>query len=292
MGAGGWRRLSNAIIEDMDAIQTEVKSGTATLAVTQWGESGPPIVALHPGVGDSRIWKWCAPVWAAAGNRVIAYDRRGFGRTSYDSGPHDDLEDLLAVLGATSTDSAIVVGNSRGGGLALDLAIERPERVKELVLLGPSVSGYDYSSWVTVAAEAEQDAQIAAAEDGGDLDEVNRLELRYWLDGVEQGEGRVSGEPRELMYDMNGIALRAESVGETIERSDTWSRLGEIGVPTLVILGALDLPGTGPMCESLAAALPFGEVQLMAHSAHCPSLDAPDELNRIVLGFADRNTPC
>jgi pimeloyl-ACP methyl ester carboxylesterase len=277
---------------DMDAIQIEVESGTATLAVTQWGEGGPPIVALHPGVGDSRIWRWCAPVWAAAGNRVIAYDRRGFGRTSYDGGPHDDLADLLAVLDATSTDSAIVVGNSKGGGLGLDLAIERPERVKALVLLAPSVSGYDYSASVEVAAEAEQDALITAAVDGGDLDEVNRLELRYWLDGVEQPEGRVSGEPRDLMQDMNGIALRAESVGEATERSETWSRLGDIRVPTLVVFGALDLPGTGPMCEALAAALPFGDVRLMADSAHCPSLDAPDELNQIVLEFADRNTPC
>ncbi len=276
----------------MDTRQFTVDVGNATLAVTQWGEGGVPIVALHPGVGDSRIWKWCAPEWAAAQHRVIAYDRRGFGRTTHETGLHDDVADLLAVLDATSTDSAVVVGNSRGGGLALDLALERPERVDRLVLLAPSVSGYDYSKWKAVSAETELDAQIVAAEERGDLEELNRLEVRYWLDGVEQREGRVSGEPRVLMREMNGVALRSEPVGDAVDRPEIWTRLGEIRVPALVVVGAFDLPGFGPMCKSLAARLPDGEFHGMYQSAHCPSLDAPDDLNRIVLAFADRKAPC
>lgn len=270
----------------MDSRQLEVEVGSAQLAVTQWGDGDSTIIALHPGVGDSRIWNWCAPHWAEAGHRVIAYDRRGFGRTTCEIEPYDDLADLLAVLDATSTDSAVFVGNSNGGGLALDVAIAHPERVSSLILLAPSVTGYDYSKWVEVPAEIEQDEQIEAAQERGDLDEVNRLELQYWLDGVEQLEGRVTGAPRELMHEMNGLALRAPAVGDAAERPDAWPSLAAVKAPALVVLGALDLPGYGPMCDALVAGLANARLHIMADSAHCPALDAPRELNRIVVGFA------
>ncbi|MEZ5168016.1 MAG: hypothetical protein R2695_16575 [Acidimicrobiales bacterium] len=61
-------------------IDVEVRSGEAVLATRLWGEV-PRVVALHPGIGDLRIWQWCAPMWADQGIGVAAYDRRGFGRT-------------------------------------------------------------------------------------------------------------------------------------------------------------------------------------------------------------------
>ena len=117
-------------------------------------------MALHPGVGDRRIWQWCAPVWAEAGLRVVAYDRRGFGDTVYEAEPHDDLADLLAVTAATDARPAVVVGNSRGGGLALDLALAHPDHVTALVLIAPSPSGYPSDEWNVVAAEAEQERAL------------------------------------------------------------------------------------------------------------------------------------
>ena len=110
-----------------------VMSGTARLSAWTWGTTGPAVVALHPGVGDSRIWSSCAARWAAAGHSVVGYDRRGFGDTRCSPEPHDDLDDLLAVMNAASIESAVVVGNSRGGGLAIDLALAHPERVRGLV---------------------------------------------------------------------------------------------------------------------------------------------------------------
>ena len=166
---------------------------------------------MHPGVGDRRIWQWCAPVWGEAGHRVVAYDRRGFGETVYVAEPHDDLDDLLAVTAATDARPAVVVGNSRGGGLALDLALAHPDHVTALVLIAPSPSGYPSDDWKEIDAETEQDASIERAEEAGDLDEVNRLEVRYWLDGVEQAEGRVQGPPRALMLDMNGRGARGRT---------------------------------------------------------------------------------
>lgn len=99
----------------IDPVDLTVASGRAALAASTWGDTGQPLVALHPGVADRRVWGQCAPVWAAAGHRVVAYDRRGFGDTRAEEEPHDDIADLLAVTAATAARPAVLVGNSRGG---------------------------------------------------------------------------------------------------------------------------------------------------------------------------------
>ncbi|MEO6124413.1 MAG: alpha/beta hydrolase [Ilumatobacteraceae bacterium] len=241
--------------------------------------------SLHPGVGDSRIWHSCARRWAVAGYRVVAYDRRGFGFTNCAPEPHDDVHDLLAAMNATHTDTAVVIGNSGGGGLAIDLTLSFPERVSALVLIAPSLSGYDYSDWPTAVAEDEQDSLMVAAGEAGDLELVNRLEARYWLDGVEQHEGRVSGEPRDLFTDMNGRALRASPIGESSERPPAWPMLSRIEVPVLVVAGEFDLPGIRQQCRETAMALSMSELVDITESAHCPSLDQPDLLSEAVLNF-------
>ena len=255
------------------------------MAVSEWGDAGPCVVALHPGVGDRRTWHACAPEWAEAGFRVVAYDRRGFGDTEYVPEAHDDLDDLRAVTAATDARPAVVVGNSRGGGLALDLALDFPEDVSGLILIAPSPSGYDYDDWPTVAAEAEQDELMVAAEASEDLTLVNSLEARYWLDGVEQPDGRVGGAARELFLDMNGRALRAYPVGESAERRPSWDRLTEIACPVLVLVGEYDLPGIQQQCAQVADLVPDATLATIDGTAHVPALDEPAALNTHVVGF-------
>lgn len=265
----------------------EIPSGNARLGATIWDGGRPPIVALHPGVADRRSWQWCAPAWAAAGHRVIAYDRRGFGTTEYRAEDHDELADLRAVTAATDARPAIIVGNSQGGRFALDLALGHADEVDALVLVAPSPTGYDDSRWPLMAAEAALDERIAAAEEAGDLDLVNRLEVHYWLDGVSQPEGRVVGEARELMADMNGQALRAEPSGSDVDRPPAWPRLSELTMPLLVVCGEHDLDGCRQLCDELVAAVPGAHGATLSGAAHCPQLDQPDALNRLILEFLD-----
>lgn len=265
-----------------------VSSGSATLNVSTWGTAGPVLLALHPGVGDSRIWNSCAPQWATAGYRVIAYDRRGFGFTQAEPETHDDISDLLAVMDAMKVESAVVIGNSRGGALAIDLALSHPERVSTLILIAPSPSGYDYGDWPTATAEAEQDSLISAADEAQDLELVNRLETRYWLDGVAQAEGRVNGPPRELFTDMNSRALHASPIGDASPRPPAWPILPRIDIPVLVAAGEFDLPGIRNQCRELAAALPRADFVQIPQSAHCPQLDQADVLANTVLDFLGR----
>ena len=102
---------------------------------------GHPIVFLHAGVCDRRMWHAVAPRYAARG-RTIAYDRRGYGLTRADPEDHAQVADLLAVLDAlTDGEPAILVGASAGGRVALDMALLHPARVRALVLVAPNIAG-------------------------------------------------------------------------------------------------------------------------------------------------------
>ena len=79
---------------------------------------GPPLVLLHEGVVDSRIWEPVVPLLAER-HRVIRYDQRGFGRSPRPDGPYSLVEDLVAVLDAAGLERAALAGASRGGNIAL-----------------------------------------------------------------------------------------------------------------------------------------------------------------------------
>jgi pimeloyl-ACP methyl ester carboxylesterase len=267
-----------------DQPTTWVRSGEAELAVTVVGD-GIPLVALHAGVNDRRAWRRCASRWADAGYRTVAYDRRGFGWTRYEAEQHDDLADLRAVTAAADARPAVVVGNSMGGGLAVDLALAAPDDVLSLILIGALPSGAPGEAWVESEAEGAIMQLAMAAEQAGDLDTLNRLETHYWLDGPEQPEGRVQGPARELMLDMNGRALRAQPKGEAVSRPDAWPHLATLDIPTLVIVGEHDERGLVPLSELLVDAMPNATLVRLPSTAHCPSLDQPDALTDVTLTF-------
>ena len=263
-----------------------VPSGSAEIAVSVYG-AGTPLVALHAGVCDRRSWQWCASRWADAGFSTIAYDRRGFGQTRYRTEPYDALDDLRAVTAATGGRPAVVVGNSTGGALAIDLALAHPDEVLALVLIGSLPRDAPDEMWQQSAAETAVEAEFEAAEQRGDAERVNEVEVRYWLDGPAQPEGRVTGVARELMLDMNRRAIAAPDPGQDADRPGSWERLGGISVPTLIVVGEYDESGLAPLAQMMATRIPSSQVEEMTATAHCPMLDAPDRLAHHVLAFLD-----
>jgi pimeloyl-ACP methyl ester carboxylesterase len=97
---------------------------------------GYPVVFLHSGVTDRRMWSEQMQMLAEEGYHVISYDRRGYGETVTEDVPFNHLIDLEAVLDRLSIHAAIFIGSSMGGGLAIDFALEHPERTIALVLMG------------------------------------------------------------------------------------------------------------------------------------------------------------
>jgi pimeloyl-ACP methyl ester carboxylesterase len=248
-----------------------VRHGKAELSVEIAG-AGPDVLLLHAGVTDSRGW---APLVArlAPSMRTIAYDRRGFGATSWVVEPFSHVDDACAVLDAAGAPSAALVGGSMGGRVALDLALAQPGRVSSIVLVGSAVRGAPAPQDLSMPVQALSDA-IDAAEEAGDLAEVNRLEAHLWLDGPAAPEGRVTGPARELFLAMNGRALAAADTGPEADLPPAWDRLERISVPTLVLVGELDVPYQAERSRVLAERIPGARLEVIPGVAHLPQLEA------------------
>ena len=97
--------------------------GADTLWAEDTGGAGVPLVLLHPGITDSEVWDRSMPL--LGGQRVIRFDRRGYGRSPVATEAFRPVDDLVAVLDAYGIDRAHLVGNSMGG--SLDLAARVPD---------------------------------------------------------------------------------------------------------------------------------------------------------------------
>ena len=250
-----------------------LKLDGAELYGERWAGDGPVLVLLHEGVSDLRGWRQTAEILCASAE-VIAYDRRGFGRTGPGPAPFTHLDDLLAVLDRFTDGPAWLVGASAGGGLALDTALLAPERVAGLILIAPAVTGAPEPE-LDPASQVLSD-RLDAAYDANDAAEINRLETWIWLDGPAQPEGRVSGPARDLALDMNAVII---GHGDQEDRggSDTgaWDRLREIRVPVTVACGDLDVPFLVSRSRELADRLPRGQHEVLPGLAHQPYLEQP-----------------
>lgn len=249
-----------------------VPVGAARIVAESAGD-GQPVVFLHAGVADRRMWRHQFTALAST-HQVIAFDRRGFGETPAVDETYSRTADLFAVLDhlVVRGKPTVLVGCSQGGSIAIDAALASPDRVAALILISPSVSGAPAAT----PHDAVRRLQVAIdlAGRSGDLDRVNRLKAALWLDGPLAGEGRVTGAPRELFLDMNRIALAAPPIGRVVEPDPAWDRLHLISVPVRILCGDLDVPHIQQRCRELAAALPDARLDVLPDAAHLPSLSS------------------
>jgi len=268
----------------MNAASRFVDVGRARMHVSEVG-SGEPLVFLHAGIADGRMWAPQQDAFAAS-RRTLAIDRRGFGRTIYEAEPFSHVDDLIAVLDALGIERTVLVGCSMGGRLAIDTALAHPQRVRAIALVGTAVSGAPLPEVFPAAIQARFDA-LEAAEQAELIDEVNEIEAQLWLDGPEQPAGRVSGPLRDLFLAMNDIALHAAPVGGETEPSPAWPRLHTLALPSLVVWGLLDFPHLLERMRHIVATVPGARSHVVANTAHLPNLERPDEFNAVLARFLE-----
>lgn len=263
-----------------------VKSGKAEFAVTAAGE-GRPLVFLHAGVCDRRMWRAQVAAFAAT-DKVIAYDRRGFGQTTYAAEPHSATGDLTAVLDATTAGEPVtLVGCSQGGRIAIDFALRNPTRVRTLVLVAPAVGGAPWPDKFPEPIQRLVDA-MTEAEKRNDLDRLNALEAHAWLDGPAEREGRVGGAARALFLDMNGRVLRSPETGDAGHVKDAYARFAELAMPITFISGLLDFPNLNETSRRLSRAAPKASLVEVHGVAHLPNLERPDFFNTLLRKHFER----
>ena len=242
---------------------------------------GPHVVLLHAGVADLRMWE---PQVAAFAKHfdVIRPDQRGFGDSELPPKPWSPLADLLSLMDQLSLESAHLVGCSMGGALAIDFALDHPERISKLVLVGSAIGGFTFKP-----EHAHLFAEASAARAAGDLDALNEAMLHLFLDGPERPRGYVAEPLRKLFLDMNGHALRVDFEKAPTKEPDPVAvrRLHEIDAPTLVVVGDKDVPTVMEAADLLMNSIPDVQKTVIEDAAHLPNLEHPNEFNRAVLDF-------
>jgi 3-oxoadipate enol-lactonase len=235
------------------------------------------VLLLHAGIADSRMWAAQIEVLEAAGHRVLAPDLPGFGRTPLLPGTVDYVAHVTALLDGPTA----VVGCSFGGRIALEvaLAFERPELVERLVLVGSGLARWEWSEEAK-AGFAEEEAALEL----GDLDGAAAAQARMWL--ADQADSEVRALTEEMIRRSYELQLPLED-----EVTGTWpepppeQRLDEIRVPTLVVVGAEDVADIRAIAERLAREIPDARLEIVQGAGHLPSLECPDEVNRLLLEF-------
>ena len=106
---------------------------------------GPSIVFIHDGLLHSEVWDGQLAAFSAE-HRFVRYDRRGYGRSDTPMAPFSNENDLLELMNANRIDRAVLVGSSSGGGMAVNFALNHPDRVSALVLVGAVVEGLGFSA--------------------------------------------------------------------------------------------------------------------------------------------------
>jgi pimeloyl-ACP methyl ester carboxylesterase len=252
---------------------TMIAVADGTVWADDSGGDGPPLVLLHPGIGDSRIWE---PVLAplAARYRVIRYDARGYGNSPAAGVEFSLLRDLEAVLGHFGVQRAAIVGCSQGGATALGLALSAPERVSAIVLLCPGIPGFPMSeeeeaAMVGPERYAKIEAAWTSAAKDQDVDALAEVIAGIW------GAGEGGSTPAVLEQFRSAARASLFSVHPK-EDPPVFGRLGEIAVPASLLVGDADWPPLVEANRQAAERIPGCEYTLVPGLDHLPPLRVPE----------------
>ncbi|WP_165064943.1 alpha/beta fold hydrolase [Marisediminicola senii] len=260
------------------------------LHVDDTGGSGRPVVLIHGWPLSGESWSEQVPVLAAAGYRVITYDRRGFGRsdkpkTGYD---YDTLtDDLHSLLEELDLRDVTLIGFSMGGGeVARYFSRFGDERVRSVVFASavpPYLLTSDDNPEGPLSADAAASMTAGLTADENEFYDGFTTDF-FSVDGVLKVTEQQRQDAIALAKQSSKVAALAAmaSFGSTDFRGD----LPRVTVPTLVIHG--DGDGTVPFEGSGArthAAIAHSELVVIAGAPHGVNVSHADEWNRAVLEF-------
>ena len=238
------------------------------------GGSGTPVVFLHAASGTSDSWGLQEPVFAEAGYRCVAYDRRNWGRsesTSPSGGPgsaSDDLEALAVHLGLSRFH---LVSTAAGGIVGLDYALEFPQRVISLVV-SSSFTGVQDQSYLEVQHRLRppeiQNLPIVLREVGPSYRAINPEGTARWLEIEESSRHEIGPEAAQLP-----------------KSPMTYARLATMKTPVLMLAGEADLLAPPAMMRVVADHIPGCRFETIPEAGHAAFWEQPAIWNRLVLEF-------
>lgn len=257
-------------------------------------EGDPPVLLLHGGVVDAAHLTWGAAIGPLArDHEVYALDLLGYGQSDKPPGPYptgrhvEVVADFLDVVGIESPD---VVGCSVGGGVAIQLALERPELLERIVPVGSFGLGTTLPNGrlsylrSRLGVLNRLNFWLAARREGW---------LRQGLDALVSDADALSDDLVDAIQDElrrpgAGRAFRSwrtQEVGYGGWNTYYYTRLDDLSVPALFVHGGQDQLFPARWAERAAGEVPEGEVEVFEDAGHWLPRDRPDRFNELVVSY-------
>lgn len=239
------------------------------------GGAGPVVVLSHGFLMDHEMFLHQVEALRSQ-YRVITWDERGFGLTSYDGQPFtywDSARDCLALLDHLGIERAVFGGMSQGGFLSLRVALLAPERVRGLILLDTQ-AGAEHPDKV-VLYQGMMDMWLAVgaipelAEGVASIIIADPAENPKWI-------AKWAARPNDYIVQPGACLLG---------REDITGRLGEITCPALVVHGTEDTAIEMELAEALSAGLVGSAGVVQVGGSHAANLVNPAPVNTAILQF-------
>jgi 3-oxoadipate enol-lactonase len=241
------------------------------------GTGADAVVLVHDGVVNSAVWN---DVWPAFCRRfhTIRYDRRGFGRSPATTSWHFETDDLGAVLRQAGVTRATLVGSSHGGEVSIDFTLAHPAVVRRLVLVGAVVGGFPYTEHFIARVVANYELLGKGDVPGGLKAIAND---RYV---IAPGNDAARKKLLDLLVANPHDVTHADQI---LSAKPALPRLGEIRVPTLLLVGDADIPDVHAHAGAIEAGIPGARRMVIRGVGHLMYLEKPDEFARTVIGFIE-----
>ncbi len=262
----------------------KVDIGDAEIYYEEAG-SGPPLM-LVPGLGGNGSF-WARQVAAFKGDfRVIVHDHRGAGQSTYSPIRYsvDQMAaDVLRLMDALDIDRTHFVGHSTGGAIGQTIAQDHPDRLKTLGLSATWARSdpyfrrcFEMRKAVLQAFGLERYSEITALV----------LNPPFWIAGHDEA---ISEAAKAAAANSPPVEIMIGRI-DGIMAFDRRARLGEIGMPTQIIVARDDMVTPIHMTDELAAGIPDAETVVLERGGHFVPVVLPEDYNPPVLEFLRKHS--
>jgi pimeloyl-ACP methyl ester carboxylesterase len=239
---------------------------------------GPLVVLIHGTNLDRRLWNEEIK-WMQERAQVLRYDLRGQGESPFPEEPYGNHEDLIELLIELDAKKVTLIGLSAGAQVALDVALERPDLVKRMVLASPSLDRFSPKVMPPYLEE------LVKALQSGDFDQANEILLASSLLAVPAHHKELV----RAMAEKNAVIWKIPFSLVKMARPPAINRLEELDVPTLVLVGENDMAAVHEIGDVLLEKIPGSKRITIPDGGHLLNLTSPEAFRKEVSAFLDES---
>jgi pimeloyl-ACP methyl ester carboxylesterase len=220
-----------------------------------------------------RAWEHQTPAFTRAGFRVIAFDRRGWGRTTSEPGAASGTaaDDLIALMDYLHVDRFHLVGTAAGGFVTFDTALSYPARLRSIVVAN-SIGGVQDESFVELGRRLRPPEFTAMPP------ELREVSPSYRA-------GNPEGTRRWVELEKVSRPPGPIAAAQPLKNRITFAGLERITVPVLLLTGDADMFAPPPVLKMFAEHIKTAQTVIVPEAGHSTYWEQPEVFNRAVLSF-------